>query len=218
MSTPNLCKVSHDMHVNHHRFRKALTLNDLKAVNFLWPHVDIIDQAPEFLKIAAKYSQASIVESLLKYVDINSQQFTDAMAETVGGSFNPDWKNVLPLFLHETHHNTAASLLLNYLLFDRHVNKDVVDMLSQHLTDNAHPQMFNILAKKCAQNNRFSALQNIWPYCTVDLFFQAYPLETWNKQNHDIEEFLNDAFAQLQRNTILNTLDDKIFVPHTKKI
>lgn len=218
MNQPNLCKVSTDLHVNHNRFRKALALNDLKAVNHLWPHVDIIDQAPGFLKVAAKHSQSSVVARLLKYVDINSQQFTDAMEETVRNNPNPDWNNVLPLFLNETNHNTVASLLLNYLLFEAHVNTEVVTMLSEHLKNNAHPQMFDIMAKKSAQNNRLGALQCIWTYCNSSSFFQAYPLHSWKQHNNEITDFLNDAFAQLQRTDILKHIDQTCFTPHTKKM
>lgn len=198
-----LCKLSKNPEVNLNRLRKAVAHNDHTAVQFLWKHVDVAHHAADLLEIAAQHSDQKIVAKILDYVDINSQQFYDAFTGVVDYPVNPYWQAVFPLFLETAVHKTKASFLVNYLVFAQHLRPDVVAMTADSIKSDAHTDLFTVLAKKSAQNNRTLALQSIWPYCNPKIFFDKHPLSTWSTHKSDTFDFLSDEFAKVQKDVLL---------------
>lgn len=202
-----LNKLSKNPEVNLNRLRKAVAQNDHTAVQFLWRHVDVAHHAENLLKTAATYSDQEIVAKLLGYVDINTQQFYDAFKCVVDYPINPYWQSVFPLFLESAPHKSKASFLVNYLVFAQYLRPDVVAMVADSIRSDAHTDLFTVLAKKCAQNNRTLALQYIWPFCAPKTFFNTYPLSNWSNQKTDTFEFLSDEFSKVQKEVLLQHVD-----------
>lgn len=213
----SLCKLSKNPEVNFNRFRKAVVQNNHAAVQYLWKHIDVAHHSGDLLYIAAQHSDGALVQKLLEYVDTSSQSFYDALGNVVSYPINPHWKDVFPLFLDAASHKAKASFLLNYLVFSQYLRGDVVDMVAEHIKHNSQDNLFNVLAKKSAQNNRTLALKYIWPYCNPKFFFDEHPLSGWSQQKTETFDFLFNEFSKVQRDTLLQHVDIGV-APYIKKI
>lgn len=220
MSQPQ--KISKTPHVNSKRFRKSLIANDQKGFDFFWNHVDLDSQADDFLLLAAEHASKPMVERLLGCVQLNSQSFTDSFQRVIMFRANPNWQEVLPLFLQSATVKTTKNILSNYLLFNPTADFDfeVVRTLGTHLSTHLSEESFYYFARKCAQNNRVDALKAVWEFCPPKDFFAYY--ETWDAwpMGAEVYSFLSDAYALVQRDrlsTALNT-DENFFSPYQKKM
>lgn len=204
----SLCKLSKNPEVNLNRFRKAVAQNNHAAVQYLWKHVDVAHHSGDLLQVAAQHSDGTLIQKLLEYVDTSSQSFYDALRDVVSYPINPYWQEVFPLFLDAASHKAKASFLLNYLVFAQYLRSDVVEMVANHIKHESQVNLFHVLAKKSAQNNRVLALEYIWPHCTPKMFFEEHPLSVWSTQKADTFDFLFNEFSKVQRDILLQHVDE----------